>query len=107
MIVAIASGAHLMHPVPARQLAIVRRMGIEIAATDRAVPTLDGVAVVLDGLLGYGLSGPPHGRAADLIRAANDSTVPVLALDVPSGLSSDTGEALDPTIRVRQTLTRG
>jgi len=55
--------------------------------------------------LGYGLSGPPRGRAADLIRAANDSSVPVIALDVPSGLSSDTGEAFDPTIRARQTLT--
>ena len=105
VIVAIASGAQQMHPVPARQLAIVRRMGIEIASPDTDVPTLEGAAVVLDGLLGYGLSGPPRGRAADLIRAANDSTVPVLALDVPSGLSSDTGEAFDPTIRARQTLT--
>jgi len=54
---------------------------------------------------GYSLGGPPQGRGADLNAAADESRVPILALDVPSGLSAETGEAFAPTIRANQTLT--
>ena len=37
--------------------------------------------------------------------AANASRVPIVALDVPSGLTADTGEAFDPTVRASRTLT--
>jgi len=61
--------------------------------------------LVIDGLIGYSLAGPPHGRAADLIRTANDAGTPVLSLDVPSGLSSTNGTVLEPTVRASATLT--
>ena len=46
----------------------------------------------MDALIGYSLTGAPRGGTADLIRAANEHPAPVLALDVPSGIDSTTGE---------------
>ena len=55
---------------------------------------------VVDALVGYGLSGPLAGTAAELAAAANDASGTVVSLDVPSGLDATTGErpgtAVDP-----------
>lgn len=62
-------------------------------------------AVVVDALLGTGLAGevrPGYARAIGLI---NDAAKPVLALDVPSGLSADTGEVLGVAVRAALTVT--
>ena len=90
--------------VPAHQLQIVRQMDIRVGAADEVegVPTSD---LVLDGLVGYSLSGRPRGAVADLIEWANTQTADVLALDVPSGLDVTTGEAFDPAVRAAATLT--
>lgn len=62
-------------------------------------------ALVVDGLLGIGLTRAPEGRIADLILRANASGAPVLALDVPSGLDATTGRAHAPCIRASATAT--
>ncbi len=64
-------------------------------------------ALIVDGLLGYSLSGAPRGRAAELIRWANASGTPILALDLPSGLDATTGQAHDPCIRATKTVVFG
>ena len=61
------------------------------------------------------LSGPPerlrplarkqHDILADLIRAANASRLPILAVDLPSGMHPDTGEPLGVTVRAAVTVT--
>lgn len=61
--------------------------------------------LIIDGLLGIGISRAPAGAIADLIRDANASAAPVLAIDVPSGLDADTGTAHAPTIRAQRTVT--
>lgn len=66
-----------------------------------ALPAAD---VIVDGLFGTGLKRAPDGRAAALIRLANAHPAPVLALDVPSGLDADSGEAFDPAIRATATV---
>lgn len=63
------------------------------------------VDLVIDGLIGYGLSGPPRGATADLIRWANEQPAPVLSLDVPSGLDTATGTVFEPAIRAAATMT--
>lgn len=105
--VALTTDPAEMHAVPAHQLAIARRMGIPVAGPEDedAIRWLEGAALILDGIFGYSLAGAPRGRAAELIRAANAAGAPIIALDVPSGLSPETGEASDPTIRATQTLT--
>jgi NAD(P)H-hydrate epimerase len=90
--------------VAAHQLAILERMGIPIvdATLDPQLPAAD---LIIDGLLGFSISGPPSGEAAALIRAANGSSTPILAIDLPSGLTATNGDALDPCVRATATLT--
>jgi hydroxyethylthiazole kinase-like uncharacterized protein yjeF len=81
----------------------LRRLGVPIAAE----PRLEGAQVVLDALLGTGLSRPPEGKIAEWIKAINDSGRRVIAADIPSGLDADSGRALAPTIRAAATVTLG
>ena len=88
-----------LRPLARRQHDLLTAHGV---AHDLAVEDAD---LVIDGLLGYSVSGPPRGTVADLIRAANVSRVPILAVDVPSGLHPDTGEPLGVTVRAALTVT--
>jgi NAD(P)H-hydrate epimerase len=60
---------------------------------------------VVDALFGTGLSGPVRPPFDRVITAINESGVPVLAVDIPSGLDCDTGQPLGPTVRARHTAT--
>ena len=92
--------------VPAHQLEILERMGVPVWSADQSPPdALERADVILDALIGYSLQGPPRGLIATLIRAANRAPAPVIALDVPSGLDGDSGQALEPTISASTTLT--
>jgi len=64
-------------------------------------------ALIIDGLFGIGLNRPLAQPWLRLIEKVNQSQVPVLAVDVPSGLNADTGDALEDAIRARVTLTFG
>jgi hydroxyethylthiazole kinase-like uncharacterized protein yjeF len=63
--------------------------GTRMALTPEA---LDGAKLVVDGLFGAGLSRPLEGAAAQMVEALND--LPVVAIDIPSGISGDTGQPL-------------
>ena len=65
---------------------------------------LDGVALVVDGLFGAGLSRPLEGAARDVVAALEEKAIPTVAIDMPSGVSGDTGRTLDE-IAVRAVLT--
>jgi ADP-dependent NAD(P)H-hydrate dehydratase / NAD(P)H-hydrate epimerase len=60
--------------------------------------------LVVDALLGIGLSGPVRDPAAGVIQALNSTGVKVLAADVPSGLDADRGDPSHPTVRADLTL---
>jgi NAD(P)H-hydrate epimerase len=100
----------LSHPpeeysgVPAQQLAILEAMGLPIAWAEEGweLPPAD---LIIDAIIGYGLSGAPQGTAADLIRLANSSRAPILSLDAPSGLDSSSGQLFTPHIQATATLT--
>jgi hydroxyethylthiazole kinase-like uncharacterized protein yjeF len=66
-----------------------RWKGARVALTPAA---LDGARLVVDGLFGAGLSRPLEGAAAQVVEALND--LPVVAIDIPSGVSGDTGQPL-------------
>lgn len=70
-----------------------------------AVPALPRGELVIDGILGYGLEGPARGTAAQLIRWIGCGREAVLALDTPSGLDVDTGQALGEAVCANATLT--
>ncbi len=93
--------------VPAHQLEILSRMQLPISVPG-STPFFSrdsAIDLVVDGLIGYSLSGAPRGQAAELIRWANDQAAPILALDTPSGLDTMTGDVFDPTINAAATLT--
>jgi NAD(P)H-hydrate epimerase len=93
--------------VPAQQLSILGKMELQISQPgDTVLPSEPGGAdVIVDGLIGYSLSGSPRGTAAELIQWANEQTAPILSLDTPSGLDTSTGEVFDPAIKAAATLT--
>jgi NAD(P)H-hydrate epimerase len=76
-----------------------RWKGARVALAPEA---LDGARLVVDGLFGAGLSRPLEGAYAQVVEALND--LPVVAIDVPSGLSGDTGQPLGAVV-VRAGLT--
>ncbi len=91
------------HDVPEYQLGILRNMEVPISP----VPWNKAFRgdLILDAIIGYGLRGAPMGIVAAAIEATNDSGIPILALDAPSGLDTTTGIAHDQTIRAQATLT--
>jgi len=64
-------------------------------------------ALIIDGLFGIGLNRPLEGAWVKLIEKVNRSQMPVLSIDVPSGLNADTGEPEGAAIRAAVTLTLG
>jgi NAD(P)H-hydrate epimerase len=90
---------------------ILERTGVPIErlgppyGVPQAAARLAGAAWVIDALLGTGARGeprPPFDGAIDLLNA---SDVPLLAVDVPSGLDCDTGRPSAHTIRASHTCT--
>ena len=94
-------------PVPAKQLAILDRLGVEILSSGQLLTTPDSSTpdLVIDGVIGYSLRGAPHGGAEALIRWSGSTGAPILALDVPSGMDATTGDVHESTIRATATLT--
>lgn len=90
----------------ATNLSRLRAMGIE-PSQDWSEPGAGSVLV--DALFGTGLSRPPEGAAADAIAwmHACSERVPVLAVDLPSGLDADTGQPLGPALKAQVTVTCG
>jgi len=61
--------------------------------------------VIVDALLGIGLDRAPQGEYADAIAAINQSGLPVLALDVPSGVNADCGYVYTIAVQALYTIT--
>lgn len=68
-------------------------------------PCPQNVDLIIDGLLGTGLNCVPKAPFAALIEQVNHSGVPVISLDIPSGLLAESGAAPGVVIRATQTLT--
>ena len=71
------------------------------------IPDLSHADMVVDALLGIGLSGDVRPLYASIIRAVNNSGKPVFAIDLPSGICADTGRVMGEAIRAQATLTFG
>jgi len=77
---------------------------VTVAASPEELPD-KAWGLVVDGLFGIGLARDVEGPYARLVDYANRQRCPVLALDVPSGLQSDTGRVLGRAVRATHTIT--
>lgn len=89
---------------PAKQLSTVGKLGIPCREGAAELKSSD---LIIDALLGYNSAGDPRGPVADLIRVANLAQVPILALDIPSGLDPTTGVPNRPCVTAKATITLG
>jgi hydroxyethylthiazole kinase-like uncharacterized protein yjeF len=87
----------------ATERAILERMGVPIQVLS-AETLPQEPAFVVDALFGTGLDRPLEGAAAAIVDAVNRLGVPVIAVDLPSGLDAD-GAFRGPTIRADATFT--
>ncbi len=84
-------------------------MPLEVRASDESVRSMDlgRYDVLVDAIFGTGLSSDVRGVYATAIEVINDAGVPVVAVDLPSGLSSDTGEVMGCAVEATATVTFG
>lgn len=69
---------------------------------DREFATADAV---VDAVLGYRASGPPHDGVEWLVDRVARATIPVISLDLPSGVDPDSGEVSGAAVSATATLT--
>lgn len=91
-------------PVTMRELQLAEQYDLRIFEPGALLPPAD---VIIDALVGYKLSGPLRPPAATLAEAALRLRVPVVAVDVPSGLDATSGKANVPIIRAEATIALG
>ena len=78
---------------------------VTVARRPQEIPRQVHWGLVVDGLFGIGLTRPLEGEYAALVDFANTQSCPVLALDAPSGLDTDTGRVLGKCVRATHTIT--
>jgi NAD(P)H-hydrate epimerase len=90
---------------------IAKHMGIPIAhmMNESQMPELrkdlNTAGLIVDAMLGIGLSGEVREPYKGIIQLINESGNRVLAIDVPSGLNADTGEPMGTAVRATRTVT--
>ncbi len=84
--------------------------GVELRRAESGADVAQALAgrdLVVDAVFGVGLARPIDGRLADVLRALATSGLPCVAVDLPSGLSSETGRALGVALDADLVVTFG
>lgn len=74
---------------------------------DRVAEDTADADILIDAILGTGITGPPRGKALEMIEFVNGLAGPVVAVDIPSGVNGTTGEAAGEAIVADYTVTIG
>ena len=94
-------------------LGVLRALEIDVVEiADAATWELHGSDVlaadlIVDAIFGTGLSGPATGLVETIIADLNACSKPVVAIDLPTGLSADSSEAAGPSVAATLTVTLG
>jgi len=104
--VVLAADEGTLHDAPLRHFKTLQSLSIPII---RQPSDWDAVLsdsdLIVDALLGYGLTDSPRPPYDSLISLINGATATVLALDIPSGLDSGSGTAYPPCVEADVTVT--
>ena len=92
-------------PDAALQLSILRNAGWRIPVGELPPVNTDPDTVLIDAMFGTGLSRGLNETAAAWVQRFNECAGPKLAVDIPSGLSGDTGEVLRVACKADVTIT--
>jgi len=92
-------------------LRILERMGVDLREPgpdrplERAIREATGSGVLIDALLGTGLTRSLGSPYREWVEAMNASSRPIVAIDLPTGLDADSGEVLGAAVRAEHTFT--
>ncbi|MBN1943915.1 MAG: NAD(P)H-hydrate epimerase [Phycisphaerae bacterium] len=89
-------------------LDILHRLGLEVRPVEdpsRLAEELREFDLIVDAAGGTGVRGAPRGDLAEAVEQINAAGKPVVAIDIPTGLDCDTGQAPGPCIRAAVTVT--
>ena len=81
----------------------LERIGLEAKEIDS--PVEFNADLIIDAIFGIGLKGEVKEPARAIIKDLNAKSVPIIAVDVPSGLNADSGEVLGEAIKATKTVT--
>lgn len=96
-----------------QQISIARHLGVSVfwdnltGETTFTETSFSEYSIIVDAIFGIGLSRDVTGVIADYINAINRSAADVLAVDIPSGISADTGAVLGTAVKATITVTFG
>ncbi|WP_407124148.1 NAD(P)H-hydrate epimerase [Weissella paramesenteroides] len=93
---------HRATPNTAKQLDIARKYGI---MPHNRVRDFRHYTVIVDALFGAGLSKPVPVKLGEIIKRVNAANIPVVSIDIPSGLNATSGAILGSAIRASATVT--
>ena len=96
-----------LSPDCAGRLKTARKFGVPVEFRSSIDEKDTHGAIIVDAIFGTGLKKPVTGAVAGVIDFLNKSGSPVVSVDIPSGISSDTGEALGRAIKADHTVTFG
>jgi NAD(P)H-hydrate epimerase len=102
--VQVCSPVDRLKPLTADHLGFVEYLGIPVVKSMAALAPCD---LLIDGLFGFGLERPIEGAIADVVAAINEIDCPVVSIDLPSGLHTDTWAVLGTAVRAAHTLCLG
>ncbi len=85
-----------------RVLSVTNRS--DLSDLEKAIKEAD---LVVDAVLGTGVTGAVRGPVRDAIKAMNDGGRPILSIDIPSGIDSDTGRVCGEGVVADATITLG
>ena len=94
-----------MSPECARQYALAREEWITILPVGGWKEAVRDAVALVDAVFGIGLDRPVEGEISSLLAEAAATGLPVLAVDIPSGVNADTGEVMGVALPATATVT--
>jgi len=93
-----------------RNLRIVSNLPIRVIrvdSVDSVVPHILQADAVVDAIFGTGLTREVSGLHSEVIQIVNESGIPVVSVDIPSGINGDTGEVMGAAVMADWTVAFG